>query len=144
MAMAGKNFQVGIKAFLQNGSRFLALKDAYSEYWDVPGGRIEASEIDQPVSECLRRELLEELGLNIRFVINNLFDVFKFRVAPTNVRHPNMNLFLVFYCCRFLEGEIVINEESKGYRWLTKENYTECSFGAYQKVVDGFVQQCLS
>lgn len=143
MAASRKNFHVGIKAFLQNGSRFLALKDAYSEYWDVPGGRIEASEIDQPVTECLRRELLEELGLNIRFEIKNLFDVCKFRVAPNNRLTPGTNLFLVFYVCRFIEGDIVLNEESASYRWLTKENCHEYNFGSYQKVVDSFVQQCL-
>ena len=144
MTASRKNFHIGLKAFLQNGAQFLALKDAYSDYWDLPGGRIEASEIDQPVTECLRRELLEELGLNVRFEINNLFEVFKFQVAPNNRLSPGTNLFLVFYAGRFLSGDIVINAESRSFRWLTKDTYHEYNFEAYQKVVEQFVQQRLN
>ena len=143
MPKKDQNFNVGLKAFIRNGDSFLALKDAYSEFWDIPGGRIEGSEIDQPVTECLRRELLEELGLNIRFEIHEIFDLFKFRVNPGNKLAPNLNLFLIFYQASWLSGEIVINEESIAFRWLTTDNYQECSFGAYQKVVDAYVAKHL-
>lgn len=143
MSAKDKNFHVGLKAFLQNGSLFLALKDADGEYWDIPGGRIEASEIDQPVTECLRRELLEELGLNIRFDIETIFDVAKFRVQPSNQRAPGLNLFLVFYRCRYRDGEIILNREATKYEWLTKETYKYCRFGGQQRVVDQFVKKYL-
>ncbi|MDD5566632.1 MAG: NUDIX hydrolase [Patescibacteria group bacterium] len=144
MPSKGKNFHVGLKAFLQKDSSFLALKDAYSDYWDVPGGRIEASEIDQPVTECLRRELLEELGLSFHFKINNLFEVCKFRVDVKNKLSPGVNLFLVFYACQYLGGDIVLNDESLKYEWLTKENYKLYNFGSQQKVIEQFVRQRLS
>ncbi len=135
------NFEVGLKTFLKKESTFLALKDAYSEFWDIPGGRTQPDEINMPATECLRRELLEELGLNIGFKIRNIFDVFKFQVAPGNKLVPNINLFLVFYSCDFTGGDIVINEESLKFEWLSKESYRQYNFGAYQKVVDRYVQE---
>lgn len=144
MAKKDQNFHVGLKAFLRQEGSFLALKDAYSDFWGLPGGRVEGSEIDQPVTECLRRELLEELGLNIRFEIENVFDVTQFRVDAKNTLMPNLNLFLVFYQARFLGGEIVINEESTKREWLTAQSYRDYSFGNQQKVVDAYVTQVLA
>jgi len=144
MTKVNKNFQVGLKAILNNNGSFLALKDAYSEYWDIPGGRIEANEIDLPVSECLRREVLEELGLSVRFEIKEIVDVCKFKVSPSNKLAPNINLFLVFYHCLFLGGEILLNDESHNFRWLTKSNYQECNFGSHQKVIDQYVKKYLT
>jgi len=137
------NFEVGLKAFLNKEHTFLALKDAYSEYWDIPGGRTNPGEINLPITECLRRELLEKLGLNLQFDTKELFDVFKFRVNPGNKLAPNINLFLVFYHTIYISGDIVLNEESLKYEWLDKESYKQYSFGAYQKVVDQYVQQKL-
>ncbi len=137
------NFEVGLKAFLNKDGYFLGLKDAYSEFWDIPGGHTTPAEINLPVNECLRRELLEKLGLNIQFEIKNLFEVFKFRVNRGNKLTPNINLFLVFYNCRFAGGEIVLNKESLKYEWLDKESYRQYNFGAYQKVVDQYVVQKL-
>lgn len=143
MTKKDQNFNVGLKAFIRNGDAFLALKDAYSEFWDIPGGRIEGSEIDQPVAECLRRELLEELGLNLRFQIDGLFDVCKFRVQSNNKIAPNLNLFLVFYTATFQSGEIIINEESVKYEWLDRMTYQACNFGGQKKIVDQYVHSFL-
>lgn len=144
MAKKDHNFHVGLKAFLRKGDAFLALKDAYSDYWDIPGGRIEGKEIDQPVTECLRRELLEELGLNIRFEIDGVFDVTQFRIDSKNTLLPNRNLFLVFYSANFLGGEVVINEESLKFEWLTARSYRDYSFGNQQKAVDAYVANILT
>ncbi|MFA6198114.1 MAG: NUDIX domain-containing protein [Patescibacteria group bacterium] len=137
------NFNVGLKAFIRKGDSFLALKDAYSEFWDIPGGRIEGSEIDQPVTECLRRELLEELGINLCIEVNELFDVCKFRVQSNNKIAPNLNLFLVFYTATFQSGDIILNEESVKYEWLNNLTYHSCNFGSQNKVVDAYVSKFL-
>lgn len=45
-----------------NADRILLVKPTYKDCWEVPGGVIEP---DEPPRACLRRELLEELGLEL-------------------------------------------------------------------------------
>ena len=61
--------QVGVKVFLRNSDgKILLLKRAEEKYgktegsWDIVGGRIDPG---QPLLENLRREVLEETGLQI-------------------------------------------------------------------------------
>ncbi|MBU0707256.1 NUDIX domain-containing protein [Patescibacteria group bacterium] len=144
MIRKSKNFHIKLESFLKKDCTFLALKDAQSQYWDIPGGQIASEDIDLPVKECLRREVLEKLGLNFRFNIHKPFEVFKFQVDLNNKKASGVNLFLVFYLCDYLEGEIILNEESLKYEWLDCESYQAYNFGAYQKVVDQYVKKYLT
>ena len=61
--------------------------------WEFPGGKRERGE---SFSDCLRRELREELDIEV--AIGELFDT---------VRHeyPGKLVHIQFYCCRWLERE---------------------------------------
>lgn len=63
--MAEQLFQIGIKGLIRDEQgKVLLLKtmsdDRQAEYWDLPGGRMEAGETFQ---QTLRRELHEEIGV---------------------------------------------------------------------------------
>ena len=34
-------------------------------------------------------------------------------------------IFLVFYTCEYILGEVIISDEHDWYKWVTKENYKD-------------------
>ena len=61
--------------------------------WEFPGGKREPGETFE---ECLRRELLEELGIEVR--VGRLIE---------SIRHdyPDKSVFLKFFICQWIENE---------------------------------------
>ena len=64
---AKKDLPRSVKAIVQNpDGHVLLLKDARSDYWDLPGGHVQQGESDE---HALAREVLEETGMNIGQVL---------------------------------------------------------------------------
>lgn len=83
-----------------------ATRYAYTSHrWEFPGGKIEAGETS---AEALRRELLEELQLEVS--VGELF---------ISVRHdyPDFSLTMEAFVCRPLGGEPVLSEHER-CAWL--------------------------
>lgn len=55
-------FAVGLIAFVFHDSKLLLVKHVYQDGWSLPGGWLKARE---SIGECVRRELREELGLEV-------------------------------------------------------------------------------
>ena len=73
--------------------------------WEFPGGKIEPGEGRE---ECLRRELVEEMGVQI--------DVGR-PLTPATHHYPTFTVTLYPYVCTILSGEITLHEHSE-IRWL--------------------------
>lgn len=68
--------------------------------WEFPGGKINAGESPQ---ECLRRELAEELGIEVTIG------------APLTVsthHYPAFSVTLYPFICKIASGEIVLHEHA--------------------------------
>jgi 8-oxo-dGTP diphosphatase len=61
--------------------------------WEFPGGKIERCET---VEECIQREILEELGIEIE-VIEPLMEI--------EHTYPNFRVTLFVYLCHLISGE---------------------------------------
>ena len=83
-------------------------------FWEFPGGKIEGNET---VQECIKREILEEIGIDIA-VDSHLITI------DHTYSHFRVNLQV--YNCRYLSGEARAIE-CEEIRWVTIEeldNYT--------------------
>ena len=83
-------------------------------FWEFPGGKIEGNET---VQECIKREILEEIGIEIA-VDSHLITI------DHTYSHFRVNLQV--YNCRYLSGEARAIE-CEEIRWVTIEeldNYT--------------------
>jgi len=74
-------------------------------YWEFPGGKVEAGESDR---ECLRRELLEELGISV--------EVGEFICSNTH-QYPEFSITLILYSAVIVGGSISLSVHDR-YEWV--------------------------
>ena len=100
-----------VAAILHRDGAYFATQRGYGEFegmWEFPGGKIEPGESREV---ALKREILEELGLDI--IIENL-------LCTTEYDYPSFHLTMHCYLCNIASGEIELREH-KSARWLTAE-----------------------
>ena len=85
---------------LRSASMNLPLK------WEFPGGKVEPGE---GVEDCLRRELVEEMG--IRIAVGR-------PLTPATHEYPTFTVTLYPYVCSIEEGEIITLFEHSAISWL--------------------------
>lgn len=93
-----------------SAGRLFATQRGYGDWagwWEFPGGKIEAGEAPE---EALRRELREELALEVRVGEE---------VARVEYDYPKFHLSMRLYLCT-PEGEPTLREHSAA-RWLSKD-----------------------
>ncbi|WP_224983246.1 (deoxy)nucleoside triphosphate pyrophosphohydrolase [Geomonas agri] len=80
--------------------------------WEFPGGKIEPGEGRE---ECLKRELVEEMGVAI--AVGRA-------LTPTTHSYPTFDVTLYPYVCSIVSGEIILHEHS-AMTWLPPERMLE-------------------
>ena len=80
-------FPVSVKGVLLQEDRVVLLKNERDE-WELPGGRLE---IEEEPSECVAREIAEELGLGVR--VGPILDSWVYRIFP------GATVLIVTYSC---------------------------------------------
>lgn len=73
--------------------------------WEFPGGKIEPGEGRE---ECLKRELVEEMGVEIEVGRP---------LTPATHRYPTFTVTLYPYVCSIVSGDITLHEHS-AVTWL--------------------------
>ncbi len=140
---------VGAKAILRNkNGEVLIVKENWSKWdlssgkWGLPGGRIQESEMEIGLADCLLREIKEELGDSVEISVENYFDsFFRFleKTKVTSVKHA----FAIIFICKFLSGEIKLQElELDEFMWVNKETYENYEYvSGYKKVLDKYFKK---
>ena len=80
----------------------------YKDWWEFPGGKMEAGEIPE---EALRREIWEEL--ETRIVVENL-------VETVEWDYPQFHLSMHCYHCHVESGHLELKEHEAA-KWLNKD-----------------------
>lgn len=116
--MAHANFNIGIKAIMQNSEgKILALKahdnGPMAGYNDMPGGRIDEDEVGTSFLEILKREIKEELG-EIQHEIQPR------PAAAVSCSWPNgQAMTFIYYLVDYHGGELMISDEHLAHEWIT-------------------------
>ena len=100
-----------VAAVIVKGGACFATQRGYGEFdglWEFPGGKIEPGE---NCDEALKREIKEELGVNIAV------DDF---LCTTDYDYPSFHITMHCYLCSIESGSIELREH-KSARWLTAE-----------------------
>ncbi|MFW0735851.1 NUDIX hydrolase [Flavobacterium sp. T12S277] len=104
-----KEMFFSVKALIIKNDTFLAVYNLVEgiKIWDLPGGRMEFGETAE---ETLKREIKEELNLEIRPV--KVIDTWNYR--PTD----DCQITGIIYYSELLTNQIKISEEHDGYDWI--------------------------
>ncbi len=110
-----KDCQVGVKALVVVDGKCLVLKSEKNEYkyWDLPGGRVEDSEM---LEDTLRRELKEELPTLQQYTIDGV-------VSAHRLSHDILDgkgLVFVFFKIKAEKFNIELTNDHTGYQWVDK------------------------
>ena len=105
---------VGALVFRDDGRMLLVRTAKWSGKWGIPGGKIEWEETAE---KALRREMLEETGLQIRDI---RFVMVQDAVNPPEFYRPAHFLLLNYTCVAEPGQEVRLNSEAQDFRWLTR------------------------
>ncbi len=116
--MEDKKHIVAITALIKNkaGDKFLIVKRhkneiAFPGKWAFPGGKVERG---QDILETLRKEIMEEVGLEIE-------DFKKFIKDYTFIRPDGHNVVGLCFEIIAKTEDITISEDFEDFKWITPE-----------------------
>lgn len=121
--------RIAITAIIYNAEgKFLITKRAphkkvHPNRWTVPGGGLHVNDyINEPqthgnagwygiVEKTLRREILEEVGIEIENP--------KYLLDLTFIRPDKIPVLVLSYFAKYVEGEVKLDEDSVEYMWVS-------------------------
>jgi 8-oxo-dGTP diphosphatase len=83
-------------------------------YWSLPGGVVEPGE---PLADAIRREVLEETGLDVRPL--SVFEIFE-RIMRDAKGNPEYHYVLIDYLCKVTGGTLNAADDASRVRWVTR------------------------
>ena len=116
---------MSVKAIIRNEEgRILLIRDASSSYWDLPGGHVANSET---VEEALRREVKEEVGLELTEASEKETRL----LTLGDEERP-----VAFYDCR-AKGGVKLSSEHSTYKWVHPHAFKSYNLGAFKNILCG-------
>ena len=126
MASAPRHSVSVAAAVVDDDSRVLAVRRADNDHWEPPGGVLE---LDETIDQGLRREVLEETGLEVE--PERLTGVYK---------NMERGIVALVFRCRAVGGAPAATAEAVELRWLTGDECRELMDEAYAiRVLDAML-----
>ena len=108
---------LGVGAIILKRDRILLVERGRAPmagYWSLPGGVLEAGET---LEEGVRREVLEETGLEVKPVA--VVQIFE-RIMRDAEGRPEYHYVLIDYFCRVTGGALAAASDAKRAEWLPR------------------------
>jgi 8-oxo-dGTP diphosphatase len=130
-----KRPMVGVGALIFRRDRILMAqrgKEPLKHWWSLPGG---ALELGESLADGVRREVLEETGLEIRPL--GVLEIFE-RIVRDPSGATEYHYVLIDYICRIVGGELCAGDDVSAVEWvkrrdLPKLQITEGTLGVIEK-----------
>ncbi|MDX2179901.1 MAG: NUDIX hydrolase [Bryobacteraceae bacterium] len=113
---------LGVGALLFDAGRVLLVergKEPLKGYWSLPGGAVETGE---SLRDAIRREVLEETGLEIE--PGGVAEIFE-RITPDADGRAHYHYVLIDYLCTILGGEPRAASDVADVRWVPVANLSD-------------------
>ena len=113
---------LGVGALIFDGANILLVeraKDPLKGYWSLPGGILETGE---KLEEAIRREVLEETGLEVEPL--SIFEVFE-RIMPDASGRAEYHYVLIDYFCRPTGGRLEAASDVSRVAWAAEQELHE-------------------
>jgi 8-oxo-dGTP diphosphatase len=110
---------LGVGALIFEGRNILLVeraKQPLQGYWSLPGGIVEAGE---KLEDAVRREVLEETGLEIDPL--EMFEIFE-RIMPDAEGRPEYHYVLIDYLCHVSGGQLAASSDVSRAVWATEQD----------------------
>lgn len=110
---------VGVGAIVFRRGRILMAqrgKQPLQGWWSLPGG---ALELGESLEDAVRREVLEETGLEVEPV--RLFEVFE-RIMRDGTGVPEYHYVLIDYVCRVTGGALFPGDDVCAVDWVRRRD----------------------
>ena len=126
-----KRIEVVAAIIHDEGGRVFATQRGYGDwqdYWEFPGGKMEAGESPE---DALNREIWEELEM--RIVIERLIKTIEYD-------YPKFHLTMHCFWCRIESGKLVLKEHEAA-RWLSRDELDSVDWlPADKELLDEIIQ----
>ncbi len=90
-------------------------KGVFPYQWGFPGGGIEPNE---KMTDALRRELKEELGIEIKDIKPAFFKDGQYEKSFSDGSKREVYMIFLLFHCMALDENISLNEEFSEYKWV--------------------------
>ncbi|NNE99842.1 MAG: nucleoside triphosphatase NudI [Pyrinomonadaceae bacterium] len=87
--------------------------------WGLPGGGIKPNET---MEEALRREMKEEIGIEIENIEPVFFKDGEFEKTFADSSKRKVYMIFLLFNCRASEDQLQLSEEFEEYRWISLED----------------------
>jgi len=94
-----------------------ARRGVFPGQWGLPGGGVEEGETPEA---ALRRELLEEVGLEVGNIQPLFFSFGRYTKYFPDGAQRELDMLFLLYSCRAASQEVRLNDEFEAYRWVSQ------------------------
>ncbi len=129
---------VAVTAIIRKENKYLLARRSKNDdqspgEWSIPGGKVEKGIKLRPLEETLKKEVMEEVGVEIKDEIKLIYN-------DSFIRSSGDHVIMLTFLCDWKSGEARPLEDQEEVVWLTKDEiFTMKDIPSYVKERMGYL-----